>query len=260
LLDQHHRVTPRARAAILEFQRRGGLLVLTTARPPRAIRPLYRELGLTGPVIAYNGALVYDPGRDVTILHHPIPREAALRLLATIRAANPALNVGLELADEWHVDRIDERLQRLIDAGVIAEPPLPGDLEKAVATSGRGVSKIYFLAPPDVRRAVEEQVTAAGLWEGVAVTSSGKEFVEFVARGVNKGSALRALAALLSIPLLQTLALGDEENDIPLLQAAGLGIAMGNATDQAKRAARLVAGPNTADGWAEAVETHVLAG
>lgn len=57
-----------------------------------------------------------------------------------------------------------------------------------------------------------------------------------------------------------TLYLGDEEADVPALQEAGLGIAMGNAPDRVKQAARAVTGPNTADGWAEAISAHVLAG
>lgn len=69
------------------------------------------------------------------------------------------------------------------------------------------------------------------------------DFVEILAGGVNNGSAL-----------------GDEENDIPALQEAGLGIAMANAAERVKRAARFIAGPNTADGWAEAIERYVLTG
>lgn len=84
--------------------------------------------------------------------------------------------------------------------------------------------------------------------------------MEMLAQDVNKGAALRALAAaVLRVPMECTQALGDEENDIPALQAAGLGIAMGNASDHTKRLAGAVTGPNSADGWDEAVEKHVLA-
>lgn len=258
LLNEHHEVTPRARGAIAELQRRGALVVLSTARPPRAVTPLYRELALSGPVIAYNGAMAYDPGRKTALFHHPIPKPLALQVLETIRTLAPELNVGLELADEWHVDRIDERLDASLRAGRIAIPPLTGNLEAKIASTPRGVSKIYFIAPPEVRAAAESRFATAGLAASLAITSSGSAFVEILAAGVSKGAALQSLASALGIPREQTLALGDEENDVPALQAAGLGIAMGNAPAAVKAAAGAIAGPNTMEGWAEAIRDYVL--
>ncbi|HYF91032.1 MAG TPA: Cof-type HAD-IIB family hydrolase [Symbiobacteriaceae bacterium] len=253
LLNESHEVTPRTRQAVAELQRRGVTLVLTTARPPRAIRHIYDDLGLNGPVIAYNGALVYDPAHDRPLLHHPIHQEAALAIVAAIRAAAPELNLGLELMDEWHVDRVDEHLQWILDTNRVAAP-IFGDVARAIETTRRKVSKIYFLAPAHVRRAVEERLPP-----GVSVTSSGMDFVEIHAAGVDKGAALRALGAILGIPREATLALGDGENDIPLLQAAGLSVAMGNAAETVRRAAGAVTEPNTAEGWARAIERYVLA-
>ncbi|HWI63455.1 MAG TPA: Cof-type HAD-IIB family hydrolase [Symbiobacteriaceae bacterium] len=252
LLDDQLAVTPRVRQVLARLKDRGITLVLTTARPPRSLRRVYDDLGMGGPVIAYNGALVYDPAHNRPLLHHPIERADALAIVRAIRKVGPDLNLGLELMDEWHVDRVDERLQWILETNRIA-PPIIGDVAKAIEMTDRGVSKIYFLAPPHVRAAV-----AAELPAGVTVTSSGADFVEIHAAGVDKGAALRALAAILGVPREATLALGDGENDIPLLQAAGLGVAMGNAAEAVRRAAGAVTGPNTADGWAEAIERYVF--
>jgi Cof subfamily protein (haloacid dehalogenase superfamily) len=237
--------------------------LIATARPPRATVSLYDDLGLSGPIIAYNGALIYDPVRKVPLLHHPLEKAVALQVLREIRALDPHINVGAELADEWHVDRIDDRLRGLYAAGRIERLPMEGPVEDAVAMTARGVSKLYFVAPSDVRAAAEQRFAAAGL--DVAVTSSGSageglSFVEVHAPGVSKGAALRALSAILGIPREATIALGDEENDLSALAAAGLGIAMGNAAERVKAAASAVTGPHTADGWAEAVERYALAG
>lgn len=263
LLNDRHEVTPRAGAAIAEFQRRGGMVVLSTARPPRATLWLHTELGLSGPLITYNGALVYDPVRKVPLLHHPLEKEMALRALAEIRALDGSIVVGAELEDEWHIDRIDERLRDRLAAGRIREMPIEGDVALALAHTCRGISKLYFVVPPDVRLAAEQRFAAAGL--DIAVTSSGSEgnglsFVEVQAPGVSKGAALRALAATLGIPREATIALGDEENDVSALAAAGLGIAMGNASERVKAVAGVVTGCHSDDGWAEAVERHALAG
>lgn len=255
LLTDGRLVTPRTRAVLDELGRRGVRVVLSTARPPREIGALYEDLGLSDPVIAYNGALVYDPRGEAVLMHHPMPTATALAALAAIRAAAAGLNVGLEMADAWHVDRIDERLRRLLDAGIFRGAPMTGDLEGAIAT-GRGVSKLYFAATDPVRAAVEEVL--GSLRGAVGLTSSASGFVEVHAAGVSKGAALRALAATLGIPMHETLALGDQENDIPALRVAGLGVAMGHAPAPVKAAAGAVTGTNADDGWAEAVERYVL--
>jgi len=261
LLNNRLEVTPRTRQAIHALQERGVTLVLSTARPPRTVRTLYQELGLTGPVIAYNGALVYVPGHeDSPLLHRPIPRNVATRAMGIIRGVGAHLNCGLELRDEWHVDYIDERLNARIKADWAAALPKTGNLEAAIAATDRGISKIYVPVSGSLRQTIEQALADGGLADRLTVTSSGPDLVEILAAGVDKGSAIRMLAEHLGIAPHETVALGDGENDIPALQAAGLGIAMANALDAVKRAAAVIAPSNEEDGWADAVERYVLAG
>lgn len=262
LLNTSGQATPRTRAVLQELQRRDIPVVLSTARPPRSVRALYQDLGLTGPVIAYNGALIYQPGQpgepDQHLLHRPIPRDIALAVVAQLRSLDPDLDLGLELADEWHHDRIEPSLQALLDTGMRPHPPITGQVEQAIRTTTRGVSKLYLTAPATVRAKIERRFAQAGLHAALSITSSGRNLVEILAGDVNKGTALRALADRLGIPMAATVALGDEENDVPALQMAGLGIAMGNASRHAKAAAAVRTGPHRADGWAAAIERYVL--
>lgn len=205
---------------------------------------------------------MYDPTGKVPSIHRALDNALALRVLSEIRALDPHINVGAELADEWHIDRIDQRLRDLQAMGRIVALPIEGQVDHAVAMTTRGISKLYFMVPPSVRAAAEQRFAAAGL--AITVTSSGSageglSSVEIHAPGVSKGAALLALSATLGIPRAATIALGDEENDLSALAAAGLGIAMGNASERVKAAAGAVTGPHTADGWAEAVERHALA-
>lgn len=260
LLDEQGEVTPRARAVLKELERRGVPVVLCTGRGPISTEPLYRALGLRTPAITHNGALTYQPGRPEPILHHPIPGPVALQLVDCIRAVSPETNIGVSVLDRWYVDRIDERIAARLAAGSLPAAPVTGDVKLAIAAEADGISTLYYRGDERMRRAVQAQLAARGLDGEVAATSSGFALVEYLAAGVSKGAAVRALAAAMGIPREQVVALGDMETDIPLLQAAGLGIAMGNADPAVKGAAAVVAGPNSADGWAAAIERYVLAG
>ncbi|MHB9144450.1 MAG: Cof-type HAD-IIB family hydrolase [Symbiobacteriia bacterium] len=259
LLNEHHQPSPRTRAALAELQARGVIVVLSTGRPPRNIRTLYESLGLSEPVVALNGALTFHPVEDAILLHRPLPSPVASRVLTAIRSVDPEMNVGMEFLDEWYVNHIDDHLKARIAAGLVPVLPVVGNLADIVAADDRGVSKLYFLATPPRRAAIENAFAAAGLSPEITVTSSGKDFVEVLAAGVNKGAALTALADRLGVPLAEIVALGDEENDMQALRLAGLGVAMGNASPRVKSAAQVVTVANTADGWARAIEEYVLA-
>ena len=78
--------------------------------------------------------------------------------------------------------------------------------------------------------------------------------------GVTKGSGLKTLADTLGLAMNQVMACGDSGNDLAMIQAAGYGIAMGNATPDVLAAARYVTDDNNHDGVAKAIETYVLKG
>jgi hydroxymethylpyrimidine pyrophosphatase-like HAD family hydrolase len=83
-------------------------------------------------------------------------------------------------------------------------------------------------------------------------------YLDFVAPGVDKGLAVRALSATIGIPLAQIVTLGDMENDVPMFRQAAFSIAMGNASDAVKRQARAATLTNDDDGFAAAVEKFIL--
>ena len=118
------------------------------------------------------------------------------------------------------------------------------------------VHKFYIcdnvpLAP--LRRALREI-------PGIAVTRSAENNVEVMPRGVDKGSGLKEFAAYLGVPMQQVMALGDHDNDAPMLRAVGFGVAMGNGSERAKKAARFLTADCREGGFARAVERFVLNG
>ena len=122
---------------------------------------------------------------------------------------------------------------------------------------GDGALKVVCFEPnPEklarVRAALEK------LGGGLEINASWYDNVEVLAPGVTKGAALRALAEHLNIPMEGTMALGDNENDLSMIEAAAVGVAMGNATDAVKAKADYVTATNEEDGVAKAVAKFVL--
>jgi len=255
LLNPDKTASEATREAIAALRARSIPVVLVTGRPLAMALRVHQQLGLVGPVIACTGALLYDPHQSRVLAHRFIPREIALRAVAAIRRVAPTTSITADLEDEWHLDRIEDERHYRLTGGMI---PILGGVERTIPHSTREVTAISF-RPMSIRTQVEEAFQQDGLTEHLHTTSA-SQVVDIIATGVNKGAALERLTGLLGIPLTETAALGDDENDLPLLQAAGLGIAMGNAPDSVKAVAAATTGPNTADGWAEAIWRHVLDG
>ena len=126
--------------------------------------------------------------------------------------------------------------------------------------TGEHVVKLLFMSlDMDELRRTERELAEAGLTAGLDVVYSSNRYLEFNAPGVNKGAGLLALAERLGIAPEETMAIGDNSNDVPMLRAAGLGVAVANASDEALEAADYVCeADNNAGGVAEAIERFVL--
>ena len=94
--------------------------------------------------------------------------------------------------------------------------------------------------------------------ENVNIVYCERHSIEITHASVTKGTGLLALAAQLGIPAEETIAVGDADNDLPMLRAAGLGVAMGNANENARQAASVTVADNDHDGCAEAIRRFLL--
>jgi hydroxymethylpyrimidine pyrophosphatase-like HAD family hydrolase len=119
-------------------------------------------------------------------------------------------------------------------------------------------TKLIFVVDPKLRPAIQEEVRPL-VGSRAAMVRTDPEYLEFLEPGVDKGTGLVHLAEVLGIPISQVMALGDGENDIPLLEAAGWPVAVANAHAHVKAVARFITNnDNDHDAVAEAVERWVL--
>ncbi len=247
LMGEDRRISPAVREAIAEAQARGIAVTLATGRMFAATVPFARELGITAPLICYQGGWIQAPDDPQPRFRRTLPRPIAERVLAGGQARN------------WHpVLYADGRifLRELRERPTFYDALLGEDWaivnEWGAVLRRHQVDKVLFVAEAEAIPAMEAQLRR---WVGEAATvvRSHARFVEVVPAGVDKGRGLAWLAASLNIPREAVMAIGDRENDLPMLRWAGLGVAMGNAPAQIKAAADRIAPPLAEDGAAVAI-------
>ena len=259
LIGDDLRLPPRTAATIRAAVARGVHVALVTGRMTSSALPYARELGLRDPLVGLQGALVREmpaPGSarlGRLLLHDPLSADVARDAITWCRAIGLTPHVN-------HLERMvipagEERTEdysRWNFGRVVLVP----DLDAWVRAP---VTKIIAVgAPPLADEALER---ARADFAGRAdATVSHPMFLEFLAPGVNKGRAVRFLARRLGVDLRDTLAIGDQRNDVEMIAEVGMGVAMAGAPDAVRAVARLVAPPLAEEGAAQVIEELVLGG
>ena len=247
-------VTPGVRAAITAARARGTSVCIATGRMWASAARWIDALGADSPAILYNGGRVFDfhAGR---ILHdRRLAAESTRQALALIRR-DPDLQSHLFLEDQAYVERhhpVSDEYAR--DDGITCElvsafEPLllTGDPHKILVVGSSLQIEALALAVREARLAVH-------------AVQSEPTYLEFLPPGISKGSALRAMLAELGIRPGEVIAVGDNWNDLEMIEAAGLGVAMGDAPEGVRARADYVCASADDDGLREVLERFVLGG
>ncbi|MGR4065160.1 MAG: Cof-type HAD-IIB family hydrolase [Vulcanimicrobiaceae bacterium] len=245
-------VRERVRAAVERMLAAGVRGCVVTGRMYKAALPLVRELRLDGAVICYQGAAVVDSSTDEVLRDVPLgSREVAE--LATLFAGDP-LHLQFYRNDNYYC----EARSRFSDlyAEITGVQPIVVDSLAATFADSPATKAVVVADVPEAER--QERRLAEHFGSRAYVTRSYPEFVEVLNRDVDKGEALRFVAARYGISMSDVLAIGDSWNDVPLLQSAGIGVAMGSAPSELLAVAAAVVAPVENDGVAEALEKYVF--
>jgi Cof subfamily protein (haloacid dehalogenase superfamily) len=257
LIGEDLDLSPRVRGVVREAVRRDVAVVLATGRIATSAMPYARELGLTLPIIAMQGALVREmPGPGSPRLgrlldHRTLPVDVVREAVAWSRAHGLAPHC--DYLEQMFVQQ-DDPLAAEYERYEFGRIRLVRDLDAWVRSP---VTKVICVAQPPLPTASLAEAREAFAGRADA-TVSHPLFLEFVAPGVSKGAALRRLARRLRIDMADVLAAGDQLNDLEMVAAAGWGVAMGHAPAELRAVARVVAPPIDEDGIADVLERLVL--
>jgi Cof subfamily protein (haloacid dehalogenase superfamily) len=237
---------PRTIAALRRARDAGVHVIVVTGRMVRSVRRALEPAGLHEPLICYQGAVVVDS--DGTWLRHePIPLALAREAIAFAAAEGYSPNVYV--SDRLFVSEVTQNARDYAGFQHLEIEPV-GDLLDWLTEPP---TKLVLVGDPEALDAVESRAKAR-FGERLYISKSLPYFLEFAAAGVTKGSGLEFLAAHMGFTREQTIAFGDGENDVELVEWAGYGIAVENAHERVKAVADWVCPSARDQGVAQVLE------
>ena len=216
----------------------GGKFAISTGRLPVGILPRVRELGLTGMVCCCQGAIIMDIETGQPILEGKLSYETTLAIVEKMEELN--LHIHLYDAWEYYSNRDDDGL-KFYEKAVRVKAKLVTDrpMSQFVKENHFQSYKILAMVEEKDNARIIQEIKKAG-FVGCEVTKSDNFLVEVINANYSKGTAVEYLANYYQIPLEKTIAIGDQHNDLPMIERAGLGIAVQNADESLKAKADYV--------------------
>ncbi|HEY4391763.1 MAG TPA: HAD family hydrolase [Paenibacillus sp.] len=255
LLSADHTLPSSTATAIREYVSRGGRFTLATGRPFITARPIIQQLGISLPIILCNGAVLAQAD-GMPLERYGISLASLYDLLNA--AEQSGLDILLFFGDEVRT------LARNINItayerkeGVTCSLISLHEIQEC----GTEIEKAILLGPVEhsYRLFNEFADRSPALHSSIAAFQSEDNYLELVPGQVSKGTALQQLSAILDIPLDQVMAIGNQLNDLPMLEAAGIGVAVANSPEELKQAADYVSEASYSEGVLEAMERYIEA-
>ncbi len=254
LLNSNHEVSPLTAQAVMAAQEQGVQFTVATGKTFPSTPAIIRRFGIGIPVICGNGTQVFAP--DGTLLHEdPIPLDYAVEAIemAQARGFTPVVYT----LDGLLAPVRDENVAELV-AHHEPEPVIVRDVVAALREHFKPYKLVLMHRDHDKVAAFQSEITRAFEGRAQVLRSGLASLVEVMPYGVNKGTALDVVLAHVGVKTEETIAFGDNWNDLAMLQHAGIGVAMGHAPRAVKAQADYVTGTNDEDGVGHALYKFVL--
>ncbi|MGP1371564.1 MAG: Cof-type HAD-IIB family hydrolase [Almyronema sp.] len=262
LSGHSNQIEPTVLKAIQAAQAKHIQVAIATGRMYCSAVRFHQAVKSTLPLMSYQGALIKDPLTQKLYQHSPLSRQHALKLLEYLAPleADQALSIHLYIDDQLHVREIIADTQAYAARSQI-QPIAAGDLRAFLTQNATlETTKLLALSPqPELVQTLLAELRQQYSSQDLYFTSSVSTFFEVTSPQANKGAAVKFLAeALLGLNANQVMTIGDNFNDLEMIQYAGIGVAMGDAPAAVKAEADWVAPAVEQHGVAAAIEEFLL--
>ncbi len=256
LLDQEKSICSEDRGAIAKLLEQGHYFVITTGRPIATGRIVAKELGLTKPgcyMVAFNGAVIYDCAAERILAERTIP------LYVTKEIIDAAHKAGIYVQSYQQNVILTEEHGRELDfylANAKMEYKLVSDIYSRLEVEP---NKVILIDVDSQQRLLDFQEQHPSLNQKCNSFFSRNELLEYCPKDTDKGSGVKYISEFLNVPLVNTVAVGDERNDIPMIRAAHIGVAVKNAHPKLRQESDYVTERDHGHGAiAEVIERFIL--
>lgn len=265
LINSDHEVTPATRQAIADAQKAGAEIIASTGRVYSALpHDILKELNIHYAITA-NGAAVYRLPEKTCLSENCMDLDMFLPVLAKLESCDIMIHLQID-GECYHtnskhsvidkMDVSDKRKEFLHSVGIPVD-----NLVHFAKETGRPVQKVslcFYPLPDGTYKHHNELEAFLRKNPALSTVCGGDTSLEITGAGVSKGLGLRFMAEYLHIPMEQTIACGDSENDLDIIQTAHIGVAMDNASQILKEAADFITLSNDEDGVAHMLEKYIL--
>jgi len=246
LLTKNKTLTDGAMDAVRRLHQIGIGFTITSSRPTIGMRFLIEPLQIMLPVGAFNGSCIVDPQMN-PIEQHTIPAPATQRALELLNEFGT--DIWLFTNDLWLAHDDSGQYVALERRAIRADPTIVTDFTPYLASACKIVGASN---DPALLQACEIAMQDALGTQATAVRSQ-SYYLDVTPPGCNKGTFVRSMARRLNIPTEAVATIGDMQNDLAMFRTSGVSFAMGNATDDVKKAATHVTASNEEEGFAKAI-------
>ncbi|MGQ9492786.1 MAG: Cof-type HAD-IIB family hydrolase [Anaerolineae bacterium] len=231
----------------------GVWITISSGRGYQMLKPFLGSLPLNAPVIGCNGGLIFDPITRQVLYLQPMSLPLAHEMIRLVQQDELGLRVYLDDMETMLEYRTVHPAFVLVRDGIVVGQ----DIDPATVLTRPPHKLVVYSQSPETTPAV---VTRLQKYVGdqAHVVASNRQIIEIITPGISKATGMSRVAKYLGVTREETIAIGDGDNDVEMLEWAGLGIAMGNASSAAKAVADWIAPSVEEDGVASALQRFVL--
>lgn len=253
LLTDEKKISLLTKETLLKAKEAGHQVMIATGRPYRASQLYYQELSLTTPIVNFNGALIHHPKNPMwKAIHTTVDLSVVHDVVESVHKYEYD-NLIAEVMDDVYLHREDESVLQLLHMG---NPNiLTGDLKNTLKEDPTSL----LIQADDVNTPIIRKHLQDVHAELIEHRRWGAPFpiIEIVHKGLSKAVGIDYIAKEMGIPRERIIAFGDEDNDLEMIDYAGVGVAMSNGIDDLKTIANEITLSNNEDGIAKFLQDRL---